>query len=61
MARHPYPSRNKPETTEEGGSVRITIPSGVRDALELEAGEEPESVEFDPDDREFSMQFGSGD
>lgn len=58
MVRHPYHRADKPETTEEGGgSIRITIPATIRDALDLEAGEKPERVEFDMDTREFAMQF----
>lgn len=50
---------NTPWTTTEGGSTRITIPAGVRDALGLEAGEEPDEVRFDSEEREVAFRFES--
>ncbi|WP_338904328.1 hypothetical protein [Salinibaculum marinum] len=42
---------------ERGGSMVYTIPRSIVDELELEAGEEPEVVEWDDDEREVTLSF----
>lgn len=57
MSRHPYPGDNLPSTCDESGSIRITIPKGIRDALELGEDEQPEYY-YDTDEREVALRFG---
>lgn len=62
MARHLYPGDNKPKARSEGrGAVVIAIPKRIRDEIELEGGEEPEDIEYDPGAREVSFRFGGSE
>lgn len=58
MSTHPVPGDDTPQITEEGGgSTRITIPAPVRDELDLEGGEEPAAVKYNPDTRRVAFEF----
>jgi len=47
----------KPEVTESGGSKRITIPSNITVALDIEGGDQPEEVRYDEDAGQVTFEF----
>jgi len=57
MSTHPVPGDDHPAVTGEGGSARITIPAGVRDELDLQPGDQPTEIEYNPDEGEVVFSF----
>jgi hypothetical protein len=57
MASTELPMANKPVVTDSGGSKRISIPANIVAGLDIEAGEEPDRIEYDEDNREVTFRF----